>query len=153
MLDELIAGLIYQPDGRLVKKSTGRLGDTQTAFGYRKVSLDKGSLGRIREFAHRLVWNIHYGAIPEGMVVDHINGDKLDNRIENLRLATKSQNAQNSSKAKGYWFSPREGLFRVQIKLNRKSQHVGFYSSEADAKAAYLAAKKALHTFAAHLQE
>jgi hypothetical protein len=45
---------------------------------------------------HRLVWELVNGPIPEGMDVDHINNDRLDNRIENLRLATRSQNLANT---------------------------------------------------------
>lgn len=44
---------------------------------------------------HRIVWELHNGPIPEGMLIDHINGNKADNRIDNLRLATKAQNGQN----------------------------------------------------------
>ena len=44
---------------------------------------------------HRLIWIYHYGNIPSNLEIDHINRDKLDNRIENLRLVTKSQNQFN----------------------------------------------------------
>ena len=44
---------------------------------------------------HRLIWIWHYGEIPQGLVVDHIDQDKGNNRIENLRLATRKQNARN----------------------------------------------------------
>lgn len=45
---------------------------------------------------HRLIWIYHNGPIPDGMVVDHINRDVSDCRIENLRLATKQENSLNS---------------------------------------------------------
>lgn len=41
---------------------------------------------------HRLVWNLHHGKIPDGMIIDHINSDSLDNRIENLQCITQSEN-------------------------------------------------------------
>lgn len=46
---------------------------------------------------HRVVWILHNGSIPEGVVIDHINRVPSDNRIENLRLATKSQNKLNTT--------------------------------------------------------
>lgn len=58
---------------------------------YRKVSL-----AGFRPLLHRLIWVWHNGAIPEGMWVDHINQDKRDNRIENLRLASWAQNLRNT---------------------------------------------------------
>ena len=45
--------------------------------------------------AHRVVWIMANGPIPEGMVIDHVNGDNCDNRLVNLRLATHSQNMRN----------------------------------------------------------
>jgi hypothetical protein len=47
--------------------------------------------------AHRVIWEMHKGSIPNGMQVDHINRDRSDNRIENLRLVTHQQNCWNST--------------------------------------------------------
>ena len=49
---------------------------------------------------HRIVWIIHNGAIPKGLDIDHINRVRDDNRIENIRLVTRSQNLHNTT-AKG----------------------------------------------------
>ena len=47
--------------------------------------------------AHRVIWEMYNGSIPEGLVIDHIDGDPSNNKIENLRLATISQNSFNQS--------------------------------------------------------
>lgn len=71
--------------------------------GYKVYSLHAGGVKK-QVRAHRLVWISQYGMIPEGMVVDHINNDKMDNRISNLQLLTPEQ---NSTKAK------EDGLYLV----------------------------------------
>lgn len=45
---------------------------------------------------HRVVWEIHYGEIPDDMYIDHLDGDKSNNKLNNLRLVTKSLNSRNS---------------------------------------------------------
>lgn len=146
---ELSALFQYQPDGRLIKRSTGNLGDKDiNAAGYRRVCFDRGPRGRFRALAHRLVWALHHGPIPAGFLVDHIDGDHLNNRIENLRLVNKSGNGQNSDKWKGYCRESRSGKFRAEIKINGKKKHLGLYATEAEARAAYLAAKAVLHPYA-----
>jgi hypothetical protein len=59
-------------------------------YGYPIVNL----MGRTY-LQHRIVWEMHYGDIPEGYTVDHINRVRSDNRLSNLRLATLSEQAQN----------------------------------------------------------
>ena len=96
---------------------------------------------------HRLIMNP-----PENLVVDHRNGDGLDNRRENLRLATKSQNLFNSRKRKntssqfiGVSFDKRSGLWVAYIGLCRKKIFLGYFKNEIDAAKAYDAAAKIYH--------
>lgn len=50
---------------------------------------------RYTEYVHRIVWMLHHGVIPDGKVIDHIDRDKLNNHIENLRLVTRAVNNTN----------------------------------------------------------
>lgn len=95
---------------------------------------------------HRLIMNA-----PRDMEVDHINGDTLDNRRKNLRLATVKQNRMNrskhkitSSQYKGVSWEKRSSKWRARIKLNRKFIYLGIFASEIDAANAY---DKAAHIY------
>lgn len=77
---------------RIIK---GRRAGTLYTNGYRNIQF------RGRRFSeHRVVWEIHNGAIPHELQIDHINRTKGDNHIENLRLVTKSQNCINKGLAR-----------------------------------------------------
>jgi len=97
--------------------------------------------------AHHLIWLRHYGEWPS-QAIDHINGNKLDNRVENLRLATHQQNMWNR-RAKGG--RPLKGITRVgnkwaaQIRVNGTTLHLGYFSTPEAAHNAYVA--KARETF------
>jgi len=89
--------------------------------------------------AHRLAWFYTYGVFPDSNI-DHKNKDRSDNRIENLRLATVSQNGGNqkhqtgrSSKYKGVSWHKRDKVWRC----NFKSRHVGTFLTEELAAEAY----------------
>lgn len=92
---------------------------------------------------HRIAWAIFYGEHPTQQI-DHINGDPLDNRIANLRLATNQQNQYNrgvnknsTSGLKGvYWDKPVQ-RWRAQIVHNRASVFLGHYATSEEAAAAY----------------
>lgn len=104
--------------------------------------------------AHRLAWLYIYGKWPEQ--VDHIDGDKTNNRISNLRLATTSQNVHsqrirrnNTSGYKGVTFNRSANKWVAQIKINRKQKYLGLFTSPIDAHSAYShAAKKYFGEFA-----
>ena len=60
--------------------------------GYLTVRVDNK---RLRKFVHRVVWEAFNGEVPEGFELDHINADRADNRLDNLRLVTHSENMKN----------------------------------------------------------
>lgn len=104
--------------------------------GYTRVMVDNQSYR-----AHRVIYTMHFGEIPEGMHIDHINGVRNDNRIENLRLATPTQNMRNRKSARvdsvtgvrGVYLHKKSGRFRVHFKVNGKYIHLGYFKSEKDA--------------------
>ena len=84
---------------------------------------------------HRLIAE-HFIENPDNLpCVDHINGIRTDNRIENLRWVTNHQNLMNH-KGKGYYIKP-NGKFRALICVNYKLIHLGTYLTEEEAKQAY----------------
>lgn len=74
---------------------------------------------------HRIIWELHFGPIPEGMVIDHIDRDKSNNRIENLRCTSQSSNMtnqpqRNSSGHKGVYQNQASGNYQVQSLKDHK---------------------------------
>jgi len=100
---------------------------------------------------HRLVWMHFNGKIPKGMVVDHIDRNPRNNKIENLRLATYAQNSANRRKSnKGKNFEQKgvgwNGVKYIStITHEGKRLHLGSFETEWEAAAAYIAASKELN--------
>lgn len=117
----------------------------------------KGRVLDVNISAHQAAWVIQTGAWPEHEV-DHINGDKHDNRWANLRAATRQQNQfnraarkDNTSGAKGVYFDKRSGKWAAQIRHNGKRLNLGLHADVASAAKAYEEASKVLHgEFARH---
>lgn len=77
---------------------------------------------------HRLIMNC-----PEGMVIDHLNGNKLDCRKSNLRICTQAENAGNHHNTKGYTYDKSRGKWMVKY----EGKFYGRYETETEAKRAY----------------
>ncbi len=102
--------------------------------------------------AHRLAWLYVHGKWPR-YCIDHINGNRTDNRLSNLRDIPKAQNHQNlkgptkanSTGALGVHFSTKKKRYVAQIAINQKRIYIGSYLSKDEAASAYLAAKQKIH--------
>jgi len=138
--DPLTGILTWRTNEKAPRKFRGKVAGTLTARGYRRIRIH-GSLF----FAQRLAWLISEGEDPGSLEVDHINGLRDDNRRENLRLVTPAQNQHNRRSAKGYSFHKRHKKWKAQIFLNDKNRHIGYYTTEEEARAAYLEAKAEFH--------
>ena len=77
--------------------------------------------------------------------LDHINGDRVDNRIINLRSVTKQENIFNMKEVKGYSWNKARGMWMSSICHNDKRIYLGYFDKEEDARAAYLEAKEKYH--------
>jgi hypothetical protein len=92
---------------------------------------------------HRIIWVIHYGTIPEGYQIDHIDGDRANNRLTNLRLSTPSQNSQNryrvsgTSGYKGVTFNKNSQMWYAQIQMHGRRKHIGRFNTPEEAAVAY----------------
>ena len=90
----------WQPNGNpIVVDETTQIFDGKTYRLYKGQRYfrrtDKKTSKSGIKYLHRAVWEYHYGQIPNGLMIDHINRDKADNRIENLRLVTAKENRMN----------------------------------------------------------
>jgi len=125
----------------------GSIAGTLRRDGYSQIQID----GHLVQ-THRLVWYYCYGHWPVG-VIDHINGDRNDNRISNLRDTTASGNNQNrrtaihnkSTGLLGASFVKRKGKYQAQIKINGKQFGLGLYKTAEEAHQVYLKAKREYH--------
>lgn len=132
--------------GRIV---AGRPAGSPNKDGYIQIGI-----GGRKYYAHRLAWLYFYGEWPRGMV-DHKDTNRANNRISNLRETTHVENGHNSVASKSGKSGIRgvrqlRGKWVASIVHNRKAQHLGCFTSEVDAEAAYKAAKERLFPHLTH---
>lgn len=155
--DELKATFIYdEQTGAFTRRMAhGRVKPTGTinTLGYKVIGF-KSKLW----LAHRLAWLYVYGAYPD-CDIDHIDENKSNNAISNLRLATRSQNMQNvrnpnknnAQKVRGVYFHKPTGLYTARIILDGVTKSLGYYKTIEEATLARQTAKKCYHSFAANI--
>lgn len=103
--------------------------------GYRRITINK-----VKAYEHRFIWEYFNGKIPEGMQIDHINGVRDDNRIENLRLVYARGNANNRKDNNLFpgVIDRGNGYYEACIWSEGKSLYGGRYKSFGDALASRL---------------
>ena len=137
-------GIFEYRDGVLYRKSgqfAGRAG-TIHHTGYEQVKIGKKTYR-----THRVIFAMHHGYMPE--MIDHIDGNKLNNRIENLREATNQQNQYNtrvnkrnkSGEKNVVWDRSR---WKVYMRVNKRMTHIGAFE---DLELAQLVAVEARNKF------
>lgn len=156
-IDEARKRVAYSPEtGRL----TWKLCRDSSKIGKEAKSLDVGGYVQVNICGtivkgHRLAWFLYFGVWPNGQI-DHINGDRADNRIENLRCVSNQLNCQNQRNGVR---ANKTGLlgvhvnhnahplrrYRAKIQINGAQIHLGGHPTAEEAHAAYVSAKRKLH--------
>lgn len=116
--------LTYDPETGVFMRGN-RIAGGLDRFGYWRIRI-KGKLYK----AHRLAWLYTYGYWPKGDI-DHINGARRDNRLDNLREATRSQNNQNNHRAVGVYMH--RNKWRAIITVNKRRINLGTFDSKSEA--------------------
>lgn len=136
--------LVNRPPNKTAGKEAGSPDDD----GYLRIGID-----RRRYRAHRLAWFYVHGVWPQ-MELDHKDTDRTNNRIANLREATRTVNQQNIRKSPAKASTLPMGVtmgtsaknpYAAQISMGNRKVRIGSYASEQEAHEAYLAAKRQMH--------
>lgn len=157
---ELKQILDYNPDTGIFtwkinkggKAKCGTIANSIDSKGYIRIQINNK-----RNSAHRLAWLYIYGSFPNNMI-DHINGNKIDNRIYNLREATVNENQynrkvpiNNTSGIKGVYFDKSRNKWVAELKCNSKKIHIGRFNDIELAQIAINEARNKYHKeFANH---
>jgi hypothetical protein len=144
--DQLREHVHYDPE-------TGIFTPVKSRSGVRTVVLGS-TTGRYLRFEllghihanHVWAWLYMTGAFPEKpLQIDHINGEKDDNRWENLRLGPAQHNCWNRRSVAGYSWNKKDQKYKARIMVSGRAVSLGSYQTWAEARAAYLTAKDKLH--------
>ena len=134
--------------GQVMKKPYWRqMSVTQLSNGYFRCSISHTGLfqhHRIVYYAHNPDWDIHDTSMNN--FIDHIDQNRSNNHISNLRVVNHSQNQQNQN-AKGYSYHKASKKWQARIILNGKYKHLGCYGTEEEARDIYIKAKREHHPF------
>ena len=137
----------YDDETGLFHTKNGEEVTRPTQDGYKTIWIDSKSY-----LQHRMAWLYVYGDFPDG-IIDHIDGNKSNNKITNLRVGTQALNAQNRKKAQSNNKIGLMGVFKHQDKWRTRIQtrglmtELGCFDTPEEAHAVYIKAKRELHEF------
>ena len=145
----------YDTEGWLLRQTSPsqntRIGDRAGSLN-RKIGYLQVSVNNVKEYGHRLVWIWHYGDIPAGLQVDHADGDRANNRVENLRLASQWENTHNSRRSlnntsgvKGVCWDKRREKWLARLSIDRKVRHLGYYECLGEAEEVVMRTRQECH--------
>lgn len=94
-------------------------------------------------YYHVIIWILHKGDIPDGFIIDHIDGNPINNDINNLRLVTQRENTQNKKihrdgRLVGTYFHKKKKKWIAQIQINGHNKHLGQFNTELEAHELYI---------------
>lgn len=142
---EELTGILVWKEGLSIRAPSGRVAGTMCKNGYVAVGI-RG----VKYLAHRVIWNYMSGAWPE-FDIDHIDGDRSNNRFSNLRDVATYKNMQNLKRSH---LDNNSGLLGVERHRNKwsaricvqgKKTYLGTFVTKEEAHAAYVSAKRMIH--------
>jgi len=134
----------YHEEGYLIwKVSPGQTPLQNKKAGWEDKEYNRVKVGYKSYAVHRIIWEMFNGVIPEGKEIDHIDRDKRNNKIANLRVVDRVQNCQNrprradnKSGVPGVWWSKQKNAWIAYLSVNKKLKYLGKFHSFLDAKKA-----------------
>jgi hypothetical protein len=141
-------GVFTWLDGAWHKRNRGVQAGSKKRNGYIEIQFN----GKMLK-AHRLAWMLVYGELADDVEIDHIDGNRSNNRLSNLRAVDRSINQQNQRKARSdstsgllgvSWYSAGD-KWKADIRVNGKKKHLGYFHCKDAAHQAYLNAKRVMH--------
>ena len=117
--------------------------DSVNGMGYKFFSFRlRKNANNFPIYSHRMIFYLYHGTLPK--FIDHVDGDPLNNNIDNLRACTHRQNMRNrktakscSSKYTGVCRYRKTGKWLASISIDNTKKHLGYFTSEKDAALAY----------------
>jgi hypothetical protein len=135
-------GWTYKSDTGEFFNKWGKKSKTIDCYGYQVINT-KFNKQKIQVKAHRYAWFFVYGEVPDN-ILDHIDRDRSNNKISNLRISNTQLNGFNRDD-KGFHYNKNEKKFKSQIMIDGKSIHLGYFLTADEARETYLKAKEKYH--------